>query len=218
MADQLRRSIEKATFVSIQPSPEDVRSGAVEKRQRGLEKIAFVSSLRASPREVLEARREHASDPDVVAGLGAIGAALAGGSKSRAAWREIARTPAKANAAAGRALASHRAATREELRKSAQALIASHLEYVRREAEHNATPAAVVSPPPADPLERGALAADALGPLTDPPGPNPWEPQPTSDPRLAAPALRSSLATAFFNGAGTDPLSARPAGVTTARP
>jgi hypothetical protein len=199
MADPARRSIEKATFVSIQPSPEDVKSGAVEKRQRGLEKIAFVSSLRASPAEIIAARREHANDPEVVAGLDAIRAALAGGSKSRAAWREIARTPARTIAAAGRALASHRTGTREELRESAQALIASHLEHVRQEAESSAHPDGEVPPPPPVELapEHGDAADDVVGPLTDPPGPNPWQPKPTSDPRLAASALRSSLATAL---------------------
>lgn len=210
MADPSRRSLAKATFVSIRPSPEDARSGAIERRQRGLEKIAFVSSLRASAEEIAQARLSHGTDREIVRGLDAIGALGSGGAKSRAAWAEIARTPAKALSAAGRALAAQRVGTREELGKRAQALVVSHLEHLRRAAEKDASPPAAVTPPRIEGhVERPALnipggnpnesarAALLIQPMLDSSSANPWAPEPTSDPRLAAPALRSTFGAAL---------------------
>jgi hypothetical protein len=230
MTDHARRSLPKATFVSVRPSDEDRRSGAIDKRQRGLEKIAFVTALRASSAEVADARRAH-SDEDVKIGLAAISSTLGSTSRSRSGWKVIARTPAKALAAAGRALATERQATRERLQKVAGGLVAANEQHLRNEAEL----AAGTTPPPSpcspghwQPHTRSSPATvvratdaessedEGMGPLMDPPADNPWKPDPLRDPRMMAPVLKSTLGAALSWARVAQPESADEL-VTTAR-
>ena len=57
MADNARRSLYKVTYAPIKPSEEDRRSGIMERRMRGLEKVTFVASLRATKADIEAARR-----------------------------------------------------------------------------------------------------------------------------------------------------------------
>jgi hypothetical protein len=214
MADHARRSLHKVTYSSIRPSREDAESGAVAKRQRGLEKISFVSALRTSLDEIAAAAAADGKDPEAKAGFDAITDALKGGAKSRAGWRSIAAATPTALAAAGRALASYRRGARAQLFQLSQELITSHLEHVRSEAER----AAGKSPdglggagrtprPPSDAVlaaSSGPTTASTtlppeavVAPFPGVPSENPWKPDPTADPRLTAATLKSKLAVAI---------------------
>lgn len=213
MADASRRSLDKVTFSSIVPSSEDVRSGAPEKRQRGLEKIAYVSSLRASPAEV-EAAQGGAIDVTTSAGLAAIAAMAASRARRRVGWTEVVRTSAEALAAGGRALAQYRRQLRAKVSDRAAALVADHRDYLRTRVGSDATKQAqrdaneaVVAPPKTAPYPT-VPGAEMIAPYTGPVVENTWEPAPTEDPRRSAPNLRASFADALAWARVADPARA----------
>lgn len=195
MADPSRRSLEKVTFSSIVPDADDLRSGAVAKRQRGLEKVAFVNSLRATVGEI-EAAKKAATDDDARAGLDAIAGALYGGARRRLGWKAVASTPVPALAAAGRALARHRLETRATLVKLAGALVADHRAHLQKQVQRDTSGEAAHAParapsPPSNPGD------GEIGPYGGTVADNPWRPDPTQDPRMSAPSLRASFADAL---------------------
>lgn len=206
MADTSRRSLQKVSFSSIVPGPEDVRSGAVEKCQRGLEKIAYAGSLRASSLELANALAR-ATDSDTKEGLGALAAAAATGARRRAAWAALARTSARALAAAGRAVANQRRATRADLAKLAGALVADHRDHLRKQAVRDTANAA----PEGARTDATAASAvlprgdDDVGPYAGKVADNPWKLEPTQDPRMSAPSLRAPFADALAWVRVTDP-------------
>jgi hypothetical protein len=203
MGDESRRRLNKVTFTSIQPGPEDIRSGAVEKRMRGLDKIAYASALRTNPSE-LKSVVGTVDDDLAREGLAALSAALTldPRPRSRAGWKVLAKTSVPALAAAGRALARYRRDARGRLATFARTLVADHLAHLRKEAETSA--GIQRRPRPTIVLATPATSASASAPPTDgvvaPSGPyadNPWKTEPTDDPRLAAASLRSNVGAAI---------------------
>jgi hypothetical protein len=140
MINIARRSLYKVHYSPIQPSPEDERAGRPEMRNRGLEKIAFASALRATEREVAVVKRSlTASDPQgTEAALDALGGLLNGA--ARANKRIIARTPYAALIGAGRALARYRRQQRATFRKIAGKLTKDYGTFVREMLEAVAAP------------------------------------------------------------------------------
>jgi hypothetical protein len=210
MADIARRSLSKVTYAPIRPSADDERSGAVEKRRRGLDKIAFASALRASADEIAAIKRDLGNDTagrQTKAALDAIGAASQRAT-ARSGWRDVAGTPVRWLVAAGRALAHHRRKQREELNKLARALMADHAAYVRHELEKAATPSEIPVPPtprgrPPTPTVTKAKAAKipGTGPILRPPVSRPpdnqWKPDPVTDPRLTSASLKTTFSAAL---------------------
>jgi hypothetical protein len=221
MADVARRSLHKVTYAPIRPSAEDERSGAIERRRRGLEKIAFANALRASAAEIAATQRTLGDDEggrQTSAALDAI-AAASRGATARSAWRQLAATPAPALIAAGRALARHRRAQRGELDKLARALLADYANYVRRRALTAAAPPEVAAPPIRPPVAPTPVAPMGPSPAANPrgivvlppttgPADNPWKPEPTSDPGFTAASLRPTFAAALDWARVSDPARA----------
>jgi hypothetical protein len=206
MGDASRRSLYKVTLSSIKPSADDERSGRVEKRQRGIEKIAFVGALRASAAELTETLVAGDVDPDARAGLNVMRtfAGTEDRPRSRAAWAAIAKAPAHELVAAARALARHRRNTKTQLTNAAKSLVADHAAHLRTQvrvaAGTVATTTAPTAPPPAPtggPLARSAPSEPAIAPYTGPASPNPWATNVTADPGVTAPSLRGSLRAAM---------------------
>lgn len=160
MADTARRSIDKVTFSSIRPDEKDVRSGAVEKRRRGLDKIAFARGLGASSTEIAEALKREGLGADAHAGLHAIAAFVSADPRARTTWPALAATPASALAAAGRALGAARRERRGEMQTMVAALVADHRAHLRASAGACDQPASAAAR--LAPVDGGALTAAAL--------------------------------------------------------
>jgi hypothetical protein len=199
MADIARRSLPKVTYAPVRPSAEDEQSGALEKRRRGLDKIAFASALRPSAGEIAAAKRMLGDDAGATAAKAALDAIGATSHRptARRGWRDIAATPAAALIAAGRALARHRRDRREELSTLARALAGDHAAYLRNHIKDAVTP-----PRPRDPAPPSTTPPPAPGPSDSPVilpiarrevFENPWKPDPVNDPRLTAAALKSTF-------------------------
>jgi len=190
MVDISRRSLNKFTYAPIRPSSEDERAGTIAKRRRGLEKVVYAGALKTRADEIEAVKATVARSRDSVAALDAIRDATSRGGTARAGWRALALVPATALVAAGRALANHRRAQRDELRKQAQALLNDHAAYVRSSLE-----AAATSPVPPRSRRTAAGAAAAAG--TAAAAANPWKPDATRDPRLSAASLKPNFAAAM---------------------
>ena len=214
MADVARRSLTKITYAPIRPSAEDERSGAMGKRLRGLDKIAFASALRASVEEVEAAKRgleDDGAGRRTKAALDAI-AAMSHRPTARSGWKDVAATLPRFLIAAGRALSAHRRAERDRLNRLARSLATDYHAYVRQHLEKAAGVPVPDGPAPAPPHARRVE--------------NPWQPEPASDPRLTAASLKPTFAAAVAWARVSDParvdslagLARRLAGVVIDRP
>lgn len=212
MTTPSRRSVHKVTYASIRPDDRDADRGALGKRQRGLEKIAFVSALRPTPGELLAATREGL--PEAKEALAAIAATLDTGARSRTTWRMVARTPAPSLVAAGRALARLRREARTALIADVETLVAQYKAHLRNRSQtpappvpglethgSSATAATDVSMssiesrnPRAHPPPR---APDDVVPYSGSPPGNPWAPAASAPPDVVAASLRSTLGNAL---------------------
>jgi hypothetical protein len=130
MADIARRSLDKFTYAPVRPSAADEESGAVVKRIRGLDKMAFASALQARPDEVASIGAGGDGAGRVGEVLGVILEATAPAA-SRATWRKVADVSAEGLAAAGNALAAYRRDRRAELARQADDLTADFAAYLR---------------------------------------------------------------------------------------
>lgn len=134
------RFVNKVTYAPIRPSPEDVASGRIEARRRGLEKVMFANALRATPAEVEASKAQVAHEDRAALGaLDAIGELAKGGSRGgRDGWREIGRQSPEALIKAGRAVAVHRRVRQAELREAAEQLVSEHAAETRKSLEATA--------------------------------------------------------------------------------
>jgi hypothetical protein len=130
MADIARRSLDKFTYAPIRPSPADERSGAVERRVRGLDKVAFASALQARPDEAAAISSGGDGAGRVSEVLGVILEATAPGA-ARVTWHKLAGLSAQDLVAAGNALAAYRRERRAGLAKQADGLTADYAAYLR---------------------------------------------------------------------------------------
>lgn len=201
MKDIARRSINKVTYAPIQPSTEDVRSGAVLQRQRGLDKIVYANSLRATAAEIQAVKDSlnTRTQGDTIAALDAIREVTARGGTARSGWRNLSKTPAAALAAAGRALADHRCKQRTQLRDAAKKLADDHSTFVRAKLEKSAS-----LPAPATRASSASIARTAPG-GTVTAGAAPWTPAPGQDPRISAASLKPTFAAAIDWARVNDP-------------
>jgi hypothetical protein len=173
-----RRSLSKVTYAPIRPNKEDERSGAVLKRQRGLDKIVFANALAATEAEIDAAKAK--VDPNSRDSVGSALDALRGlrlrSGRSRAAWPAIAAIPTDVLINAARTLAGVRRNHRLELREHAAKLASDHAAFVRRTLEQGA--AASTQPK----SKRASVAPAAIL---------------TNDPRLNAASLKPGFAAAI---------------------
>jgi hypothetical protein len=203
MADIARRTLTKVTYAPVRPSVEDEQSGAVEKRRRGLEKIAYATALRASPDEIAAAKRGLGNDAaarHTKAALDAIGA-VSQRRAARSGWRNVGATPPQWLIAAGRALARQRRGQREELNKLVHTLTTDYAAYVRQQVEKATTPPPIpdrpTPAPPARPPARPPAAPAIVRRPAAAPADNPWKPDAATDPRLTSAGLATTFATAL---------------------
>jgi hypothetical protein len=143
MSDIARRSISKVTYAPIRPDDSDRDSGAVAKRQRAIEKIAFAAALRVTPQELealkaaratarsnrSERRAAAADQPDILATLGLASQLSSRGARS--AWKALGKTSTAHLVACARALAAHRRTVRAQLKKAARELSVDFAEHTR---------------------------------------------------------------------------------------
>ncbi|MCL4226571.1 MAG: hypothetical protein KJZ91_19070 [Myxococcales bacterium] len=213
-----RRSVHKVTYASIRADDRDGERGALEKRMRGLEKIAFVSALRATPDELTAAAR--VGDPDAKEALATIGAAIEGGTRSRTTWRALARTPAPSLVAAGRALVRSRRDARAALVADVQALVAEYKSHLRAETKAPPSPVPETHRSPDATMSRTAPAPtegrrerahlprdpDVVTPYQRQTPTNPWAPAAAPAFEVVAASLRSTLGEALDWSRAVDPL------------
>jgi hypothetical protein len=195
MANLLRRSLSKVTYAPIKPSPEDERSGAILKRQRGLDKVVYANALQARADEIEAVKASlHGEDKrKIIAALDAINEAT-GRRGLGSGWKRLARIEADTLAAGGRAIAVYRRKQRTDLRKQADALAADHAAYLRAKLEKGAKPPALSMTTKRIRQKSSDAAA--------------WQPPPAADPRLNAASLKPSFNAALDWARVHDPVRA----------
>jgi len=130
MADIARRSLDKFTYAPIRPSSSDEQSGAVNKRVRGLDKMAFATALQARPDEVAAMSSGGAGAGRLSEVLGIILEAT-GPAAARATWRKVAALSVQDLVTAGNALATYRRGRRAALAQHADSLTTDYAAYLR---------------------------------------------------------------------------------------
>src|SRR3954447_2514205 len=130
MADIARRSLDKFTYAPIRPSPADQDSGAVNRRVRGLDKMAFASALQARQDEAAAISSGGDGAGRLSEVLGIILEATGPGA-ARTTWRKVADLPVQDLVTAGKALATYRRERRAELAKQADSLTTDYAAYLR---------------------------------------------------------------------------------------
>lgn len=228
MADIARRSLHKVTYAPIRPSPEDEATGAIAKRQRGLEKVVFANALHTSTAEIeaVKGTLHPREDRETIAALGVINEATSRGGRARAGWDRLGQTRIEAMIAAGRMIATYRRAQRAELRATAHQLAADHAAYVRSKLEGDVLSGDATRPTRAEPVAARAAAALATvmaeplaaaaaappSPTIDPGGNGAgtaaWPPATGVDPRLSAASLKTSFGAALDWARVRDPARA----------
>src|SRR3982751_6031226 len=173
MADVSRRSLNKFTYAPIKPTAEDERSGAVERRRRGLEKVAFVNALRIRPDELEALRTPPIRDEQWTAALEAIRKATKRDASAREGWHELGKIPAGV-------LAERRRQKNDELRRLVAALQKDHSAQVRVQLER--APASVST---------GGRSGERRM------ASNPWKADPVIPSRSSAAILKPDLGAAF---------------------